>query len=304
MINDKKQIKNFFDVQFYPKKQGIIKFYDNKKYKNKFITKKTKIASLGSCFARNIAWWLKNNEYNYLKKEEMTDKNKKRLLSANWETTYNTSSIKQIFQYSFKEFNPITKWWELDGEMKDPYRKHIKYKRGTQNKNFEQHRKSSFQALSESEVIILTLGLIEIWKDKRDGSVFWGVPPISVYDKEIYEFHVMSVEECVNDLTYIKNTIDKYNPKCKLILSVSPVPLLATFRTDVDVIMANCESKSTLRKSVGEFLKNNKNVYYFPSFEYLVFGEENPYKGDYRHVTTENINKMMKLFEKMFVKEK
>jgi len=59
----------------------------------------------------------------------------------------------------------------------------------------------------------------------------------------------------------------RYNPACKLLVTISPVNLWATFRRDLDVISAGCNSKSTLRAAADEFVARHENVFYFPAFE-------------------------------------
>jgi len=58
-----------------------------------------------------------------------------------------------------------------------------------------------------------------------------------------------------------------HNPRCRLMVTVSPVQLWATFRRDADVISATCNSKSTLRAVADEFTARHDNVFYFPAFE-------------------------------------
>jgi hypothetical protein len=57
------------------------------------------------------------------------------------------------------------------------------------------------------------------------------------------------------------------NPDCKILITVSPVNLWATFRHDIDVISASCNSKATLRAVADEFTVCHENVFYFPAFE-------------------------------------
>ena len=54
---------------------------------------------------------------------------------------------------------------------------------------------------------------------------------------------------------------------CRLLITISPVNLWATFRKDLDVISASCNSKSTLRAVADEFTLRHENVFYFPAFE-------------------------------------
>ena len=71
----------------------------------------------------------------------------------------------------------------------------------------------------------------------------------------------------LDNLERIHAIMAKHNPACRLLLTVSPVHLWATFRKDADVITASCNSKSTLRAVADEFTARHENVFYFPAFE-------------------------------------
>jgi hypothetical protein len=91
-----------------------------------------------------------------------------------------------------------------------------------------------------------------------------------------------------------------HNPKASLLITVSPVPLFATFRMDTDVVTANTLSKCTLRTVAEYFAKEHDNVFYFPSFEFVLTGLSDPWEEDNRHVTKESIAQVMHLFEQLF----
>lgn len=292
-----------FDVQNYP--GNIREYYENKiEKKHNIMGKNTKIASMGSCFAVNIADYLWKKGYNYpMMQDEMTQN---RGAPADWGAVYNIPCMKQIYKYSFEEFNPITRWWDKGKYLLDPFRRDIAYFKGQENKKFQTHKENSHKVLQDIDVMVLTLGLAEVWRDKRDKATFWRVVPVEHYSPQIHEFHIMTVEECVNDLNEIKRIINNYNPNCKLILTVSPVPFFATFRKDIDPVSANFNSKSILRVAVDQFVSSAENTYYFPAFEYIRLGFESPYKkgGHDRHISDSVINKTMQLFEKFYVKGK
>jgi len=284
-----------FAIQKYP--SNISDFFFKSKKKN-IVNKNTKVVSIGSCFAENIAKYLKAHKYNYIVTEKGSG-----WFSANWGIVFNSASIRQIFEYSFGLFNPKIDWWEREeGKMQDPYRRDIIYPKGVHNKKRESHFIASRKAIEQAEVIIITLGLVEVWRDKRDNSTFWRVPPMHLYKPDIYEFFVMTVEDVYNDLVIIKNIINKFNPKCNLIVTVSPVPFQATYREDCDSVSANVYSKAVSCVAANKFTSDfkNKNVYYFPSFEFVRYGFSNPYIADGRHIKPPVINVMMKFFEYMF----
>jgi len=235
------------------------------------ITRSTPIASMGSCFAREIRKVLLENGYNYITEE--TDNPASVHASAAWERTYNTFSMRQIFEYTFAEWTPDLRWWiSPDSKrVQDPYRRIILYDSLDEaEKDFAYHRQCSRRALEKAEVLILTFGLTEIWEDTEDGAVIClpsGPYPKEGGDMRRYRFRVSRYNENLENLERIHDIMARHIPECKLLVTVSPVHLWATFRQDLDVLSASCNSKSTLRAVVDEFAMRHDNVFYFPSFE-------------------------------------
>ncbi len=235
------------------------------------ITRLTRIASMGSCFAREIKTVLIRDGYTYITEE--ADHPASKHASAAWERLYNTFSMRQIFEYTFGQWHPDLRWWKapVSGTIQDPYRRIILYDSVAQaEKDFQQHRISSRRALERAEVLILTLGLTEIWEDQVDGSVI--CLPSGPYvseggDMSRYRFRVSRYPENLENLERIHGIMAVHNPDCRLIVTISPVHLWATFREDSDVISASCNSKSTLRAVADEFVAAHDNVFYFPAYE-------------------------------------
>jgi hypothetical protein len=235
------------------------------------ISKSTPIASMGSCFAREIKRRLIQRDYNYITEETYHPASLH--ASAAWERVYSTHCMRQIFEYTFKDWKPDLRWWVTprSNRVQDPYRRVVLYDTLKQAEDdFEQHRQHSRRALKTAEVLILTLGLTEIWQDTVDGAVI--CLPAGPYVKEggdmgRYRFRVSRYAENIENLERIKEIMDEHNPHCKILLTVSPVNLWATFRRDCDVISASCNSKSTLRAVADEFTGRHANVFYFPAFE-------------------------------------
>lgn len=235
------------------------------------IRRDTPIASLGSCFAREIKRRLLQRGFNYICEE--TDHPAAVHGSAAWERVYNTFCMRQIFEYTFGEFRPRQRWWRAprSGRVQDPFRRVILYADEAQAEaDFARHREHSRRALSRAAVLIITLGLTEIWQDERDGTVI--SLPAGPYVNEggemgPYRFRVSRHAENLENLERIHALLARYNPDCRLVVTVSPVHLWATFRRDADVISASCNSKSTLRAAADEFAAAHENVIYFPAFE-------------------------------------
>jgi hypothetical protein len=276
------------------------------------VVKSTRIASMGSCFAREIRRVLLKEGYAYITEEAHHPASVH--ASAAWERTYNTFSMRQIFEYTFGHWQPDLRWWTspVSGKIQDPYRRIFLYDSiDDAEADFEQHRIHSRRALEKAEVFILTLGLTEIWQDKIDGSVI--CLPSGPYVKEggdmsRYQFRVSRYNENLENLERIRELMAKHNPECRLLVTVSPVHLFATFREEADVITASCNSKSTLRAVTDEFVAHHDNVFYFPAFEMATIyrpmidqpifaqGKEN------FHVNQETVDFIMKQFFKIYSK--
>jgi hypothetical protein len=277
------------------------------------ITPKTPIVSLGSCFAREIKRRLTQRNYNYLTEETYHPATIH--ASAAWERVYSTHCLRQIFEYSFERWEPDLRWWTAPKSKKiqDPYRRVILYDHlEAAEQDFERHRYHSRNVLQQAEVLILTLGLTEIWQDTIDGSVI--CVPAGPYVEEggdisRYRFRVSRYAENLENLERIYEIMSVYNPDCKIIITVSPVNLWATFRQDMDVISASCNSKATLRAAADEFTERHENVYYFPAFEMATIYQ--PLSGqtyftegrDNFHINKQTVKFIMQHFFRFFTTE-
>jgi hypothetical protein len=106
----------------------------------------------------------------------------------------------------------------------------------------------------------------------------------------------------VDNLSYIISKIRSLNDRCSIIVTLSPVPLTATFEYH-SAVVADTVSKSTLRVAIDELLRRKYDkVYYWPSFEVVrwlgayapgMYGQED---GSTIHVSEEVIAMQMSLF--------
>jgi hypothetical protein len=235
------------------------------------IDKTTPIASIGSCFAREIKRRLLQHGYNYIVEEAHHPAAVH--ASAAWERLYNSFSIRQVLEYTFEDFKPDLRWWvaPVSGKVQDPYRRVIVYDdMQAATVDIDRHRQHSASALRRARLLIITLGLTEIWEDRVDGAVI--CIPTGPYVNEggamdRYRFRVSRYQENLDNLERIHQILATHNPDCQILVTVSPVHLWATFRRDCDVISASCNSKCTLRAAADEFATRHDNVFYFPAFE-------------------------------------
>lgn len=256
----------------------------------------TAVTSLGSCFADNIRIYLKQQGFNYLQVEPDCDG-----FTANWGRVYNSASLRQIFAYSESQTFPLSdRWWpHSSGGVSDPYRAVAEYPtEQAAAEDFARHMACSRASLQQAGVVIVTVGLIEAWRSVRDGRYYHGRPPAP--HREAHEFHVMTYDEVWRDLSEIRATALRLNPAVQLILTVSPVPLRATFRTDMSALSASAFSKAVLLAATQSFCLQHADTHYFPSFEIVrdVLGARINTRGTY---DSDVLDTVMRIFRRCFV---
>jgi len=102
------------------------------------------------------------------------------------------------------------------------------------------------------------------------------------------------MDEIERNLEEFIDLLKVVNKSAKIILTVSPVPLVATGFKD-HVLVSNCYSKSLLRVAAGNISAKYSNVDYFPSFE-IVNTIPGYFSNDLRTVTQKGIDHVMKVF--------
>ena len=152
--------------------------------------------------------------------------------------------------------------------------------------------------------LIITLGLVEVWRDSKTGVYTNSTPIRSVLNAEPnrYEFHVTSFLENWDSLEAIHTLLTRFgHPDLRVVITVSPVPLMATF-SNMDVVVANSYGKSMLRTVAQEWAAAHQNVDYFPSYEIVQNSDrEAAWEADLRHVTGSTVQHIMDLFIQEYI---
>jgi hypothetical protein len=129
--------------------------------------------------------------------------------------------------------------------------------------------------------------------------VFWRTIPKDAYDPERHRFRVSSVEENRDNIAAIVRLIRTHRPGAKVIMTLSPIPLIATFR-DNSCITSNSVSKAVLRVAIDETMRAERgagDVFYWPSYEIVTDVFRSPYKADRRHLPAPVLDFVMTQFE-------
>lgn len=278
------------------------------------ITRSMRIATAGSCFAQHIARHLSKSGFNYFVTEEghpiIADEAKKAYnygtFSARYGNVYTSRQLVQLFKRAYGSFSPKEPVWRLEQEgYIDPFRPNIQPQGFVTEQELlldrEAHLRAVRRCFEQSDVFVFTLGLTEAWISKEDGAVFPVCPGVKggSFDDDRYEFINLSHEEVVKDMDEFVDLLGGVNPDCQIIITVSPVPLIAT-ATDRHVLAATTYSKSVLRVVAEDLIKKHSNVHYFPSYEIITGAHaRGRYFGpDLREVEEAGVDHVMRLFFK------
>ncbi|MCS0504131.1 GSCFA domain-containing protein [Ancylobacter mangrovi] len=275
-------------TNFYPNDQSLKKNYAIDQYmthgfmpKSGFVTKSTPIVAFGSCFAANISNYLHDRGFNIL-----TKKASKAYVTQMGDGMVHTYAIRQQFEWAWLNKTPSLDLWHGYSAEEFGYS--------------EAARADTKELFDTAEVFVITLGLSEIWYDEPTGEVFWRAIPKDRYDPERHKFRVATHAETLANIKAIHELIRYFRPEATIIFTVSPIPLTATFRP-VACLSANAVSKATIRSAVDEFMLEtapaDDRLFYFPSYDIVMYAFNNQWTEDRRHVYRHILNFNMKIFE-------
>jgi len=278
------------------------------------LTQHDRFMSAGSCFASNVRRYLERWGYSYTVTEqphtqwpEGTETLYYEAFSARYGNIYTARQMSQLLLRATGGFAPKEEYWsDADGTLIDPFRPGLAH-RAWSVEEFraltDQHLRAVRAAVEQSTVLVFTLGLTEAWYSADDGAVFPACPGTvgGVFDPRRHRFVNLSVDDVVGDLEKMVETLRLMNPGLRLVLTVSPVPLVAT-ASGRHVLTATTYSKSVLRVAADVVARQMEGVAYFPAFE-IVTGAHNrsPFEDDLRSVREPVIAAVMEAFASAFL---
>ncbi len=162
--------------------------------------------------------------------------------------------------------------------------------------------------LTNADLIIYTLGVALCFFDKATGKFILPQKSEGVRGilKDKYVFRMTTVDENYNNLISIVSSVRRANPNCKFFFSLSPVPLTSTLEQRT-AIEADCLSKAILRVAVDQVVSSTPGCFYWPAFEIVrwmgayipnMYGEED---GTTHHVSERVVRLIMKLFLQLYL---
>lgn len=271
------------------------------------IPKGSKIFTIGSCFAREIEGRV-SNEYKMCISDFKLPEHP--FKTYHWGTLpvshllneYNLGTIHQRIDSACNNTEIAGGLVERYGEFKDLLL-HIWAEPKSKDviNSFRTLINEFYTNIKTADVIVITLGLIECWYDTVDCIYLNTAPSQSDINNEPSRYHFceLSYEDTTSLLNKCISQINKNNPNTKILLTVSPVPLEATFSGN-NCIMASFSAKAILRASINHVVDIYDNVDYFPSYEIVQSRGCAGFTEDNTHVNSESVDAVFKVFNNYF----
>jgi hypothetical protein len=198
---------------------------------------------------------------------------------------------------------PADDVWHEGGRWFDPFRPAVEPGGFADADELRASRQATLAAIRAAvdgaDVLVLTLGLTECWRDRVTGAEYAMCPGTVAgrFDPDRHAFHNQRPGEILRDLRTAVQILARRNPRLRVLLTVSPVPLTAT-ASGQHVLVATTQSKAILRAVAGMLAEDLAAVDYFPSYEIItaptfrgVF-----YAGNQRNVLPEGVATVMDCF--------
>lgn len=279
-----------------------------------FKVKRTdKIVTAGSCFAQHIARNLTAAGFNHhvvetphpILRGSLPTKYNYGMYSARYGNIYSSRQLRQLFERALGLFEPQEDIWRGERGYVDPFRPTIQpgdfRSRAELQNDRARHLACVAKAMRELDVFVFTMGLTETWVSAADGAAFPICPGVEggEFSAKKHKFVNLSLDDVVGDMRAAIELLRGVNPKARVILTVSPVPLAAT-ALDRHVLVSTTLSKSVLRVAADVLSRDLKDVCYFPSYEIITGAHARGayFAEDLRSVTDAGVSHVMGLFFK------
>jgi hypothetical protein len=217
---------------------------------------------------------------------------------------YNTFSIRQEIEKAFGHWaQDPDDFWAVSPPSgtpfwQDPYRRRVFARTLDDVRTLTRALDANLaRGIREADVFVFTLGLTEVWRTRHTGRVACAEPGYCGGGGAAETtFHASTYEENLANMRRVLELLATHRPDARVFVTVSPVALGRTFREDMDVSVANMESKSILRTVAATLVREHPGVTYVPSFEMCMYGPERAFAEDGRHVRRETVRTIMDTF--------
>ena len=270
------------------KELGLKTITDDWTPKKTIIYPETKVLGMGSCFTRNIILWLAECGFNQSFPGSPYD------AFVRYSTIGNNA-------YTAHQFRVLGSQPIVQDTLNIPFIKTKKFLDVEDDGGRELR-----EILQQIDVLILTLGMTEVWYDNNANKPLMKPMPLKDYKPEQHSFKIESFSDTVQHLKTIDQIAKEYFPQLKIIF-VMPIGRGVTFRPMSALNSASIQ-QSILRAALDEFLNTKRSeiedrIFYFPNHEMISQFFIDPYQTDNIHITPYVTGKILSSFAKMYCSE-
>ena len=266
------------------------------------ISRSDRIFCIGSCFAREIEAALERFGHPVLSVARDLPRSPRRQHSDGSMTRkFNVASIRNELAWALDPASPWRAAEQLVEAGQDLLHDYQLCGAGYGDRPeaaiaFRQACNRLFARVRQADVVVLTLGLSEVWFDRLSNRHLNVAVPgwVAARHPGRFELHVFDHSETLAQLRACHQLLCQHlAPHVRLLVTVSPVPMARTFR-DQDILTANTYSKAVLRSAVEEFVTTTEAVDYFPSYEICTLSDPDlVWEPDRRHVQRPLVGHLM-----------
>lgn len=281
------------------------------------MSSQSRVVSAGSCFAARIARVLRSkSSVQYVQFEDIAAEEKLRIrpegaheFSLRDGNIYTSRGLAQILSRAL-ERDGRTPPWALDsaGRYRNLLRPSVVSYDSLESLQQDEkaHLHNWLLALRDATHFVFTLGLTEHWVDKETKLALQNAPGCGFgsFSPSKYYFENLSLRDVERDLTMIVEMLQAINPSIIFIITISPVPLVATYEPR-SAYESTFYSKSLMRQAVANLVGGKEagdNVVYFPSYEIITnpFVISRCFASNMRSITDFGVDLVMSQFFKVF----
>ncbi|QXI25599.1 GSCFA domain-containing protein [Pseudomonas vanderleydeniana] len=269
------------------------------------------IVTAGSCFAQHIGRALVERGMNWIDSEPapigLSEAECKArhygVFSFRTGNLYTPAMLRQWLEWCLGRQDMPEEVWSRDGRYFDPMRPMVEPDGYPSRQALLEARQVTRQAMKaalvRARVFVFTLGLTEAWVNRRTGLVYPVCPGTlqGTFDPDAHALRNFGFVDSHREMSMAVELLRSVNPRIRVLLTVSPVPLTAT-ATGQHVLTATTYSKSVLRAVAGQLCEEQREIDYFPSYEIITGTPFKAafYQANQREVTTEGVAFVMRQF--------
>lgn len=238
----------------------------------------------GSCFAQHISRALIANKLKWVNAEpaprlapdELKRKFNYEIYSSRTGNIYTAAQLRLWTELALgkKTVDDCELWVAEDGRVYDMLRPRIEPNGFASLEEASLSLQSTIYRFARSvrsaNVFIFTMGLTEGWENAETGMIYAMCPGTAAgaFDEAVHVFKNYGFSEIETDMEIAIQNLRQLNPKLRILITVSPVPLVAT-ASGKHVLSATTYSKSVLRAVAGLLESRFEYLDYFPSYEII-----------------------------------